>query len=483
MTQYHLGLGQVDYQKRGLLRRISELFFKPRRALLPNQYLLGIDIWEGQGVINWKALEDGGVKVAFVRLNNISGGHHMDANFTTNWNAPTTIIKIPYFVYNPWVNGQANYDWLVSHMPASAKGVAADVEVIYNGYSKDTYAQQVEKFKDLAKVRYNIAIYTAEWFLPYLSYWVKDVPYWWAQYPSALYQSMTITWDRMRELLQPFSGPMNAAKCPGRIIAWQCSGDKIILPGSSRVIDVNVLFMTLDEVKQFAGVTVTPTPNDSEWLELLQSIKQDIAQEAGAILDLSQRIAAVKLDTQAILQKVNSTPAPDPIVSDGYTGPDMGVYKIIEAPDQQTGNALTVIQDSYGNEITIVMDKMVAWMEANCPGWSNFVSNGSVTKGADGFWRYEVKLLKGQLVRIAEVGGKTTANPLGNGRIVGMDSEGSPLRGVINMDAVSPTKTPYYFHKVTGQPWWFPIIQPRQQPQMTVLNAWWIPMRWLEKVA
>ena len=205
---------------------------------------------------------------------------------------------------------------------------------------------------------------------------------------------------------------------------------------------------------------------------------------------LLAEIRGIKTSIDNVAAKITGTttptdpgPNPPPATGDGYTGPSLGIYKILDLPDMQTGNAITTIQDSYGNEITVVMDKMVSWMAANCPGWANFVRNGSVTQGPDGLWRYEVKLIKGQLVRIAEIGGKTKDNPLGNGRIVGVDSESTPDRCAVNMANISPTLTPYYFHKITGQPWYFPIIQPRQQKQMTVPNSWWIPMKWLEKVS
>lgn len=226
----------------------------------------------------------------------------------------------------------------------------------------------------------------------------------------------------------------------------------------------------------------TGSSDNSDVLTALAALKEEVNL-------IIPNIALIKGDTEEILDIVSASAPTDPgippVSNDGYTGLDMGVYRVMDRPDdpeQQTGNTITTIQDSYGNEQTVIMDAMVAWMVANCPGWDDFVKNGSVVQGADGLWRYEVKVIKGQLLRIAEVGGKTSKNPLGNGRIVGMDSEGDPTHGAVNMAAVSPTLTPHYFHKIPSVPRYFPIVQPRQQKQMTVLNAWWIPMRWLEKV-
>lgn len=239
--------------------RIKGFFLKVKQNLIVGQYLLAVDIWEGQGNVDFAAWEAGGVSAVFIRLNNMAGGHHMDKMFTTYWNTPTSLVKIPYFVYNPWVSGQANYDWLAANCPGNMKAVLADIEVDYPGYSANSYAREVEVFKSLVRARWNTKIYTAEWFLPKLAYWPRDVDYWWAQYPNALYQSMTITWDRMRELLAPYTYPANAAKAPAQIKIWQCSGDKIKLPGSINAIDVNVLYMTQAELNAFAGVVAPPS--------------------------------------------------------------------------------------------------------------------------------------------------------------------------------------------------------------------------------
>lgn len=255
-TIYHLGLGN----KKTLRQRFAEFFLRPTPSLslLDGQYILMVDIWEGQGTIDWVALENGGVAGAFVRLNDMNGGHHMDSMFDTYWRAPTSLIRVPYFVYNPWVSGQSNFDFLVAHMPLDARAVALDVEVVYSGYSASSYASNVAQFVNLVKTRWHHVIYTAEWFLPYLSYWPTTSDYWWAQYPNALYTAETITWDRMREELLPYSGPANAGKSPATVLFWQCSGDKKILPGSTKPLDVNVAFMTLAQLRDFAGLSVPP---------------------------------------------------------------------------------------------------------------------------------------------------------------------------------------------------------------------------------
>ena len=51
------------------------------------------------------------------RLNDINGGHHKDENFDKQWKQAQYFLRAPYFVYNPWVNGKGNYDWLMANLP------------------------------------------------------------------------------------------------------------------------------------------------------------------------------------------------------------------------------------------------------------------------------------------------------------------------------------------------------------------------------
>lgn len=248
-----------NVEKRNIWDYIRSIL-KP--LLVGGQYCLLVDIWEGQRSVDFAALKANGVAGVVIRLNDMGGGHHMDLAFAEHWQgaADAGLLRAPYFVYNPWVNGQANYDWLLAHMPADAKAVMVDVEVVYSGYSEATYAAEVQKFMDLVKKRWTAAIYTAEWFLPYLKYWPSG-DYWWAQYPYALYVYGNYTWDWLRAQLSGMSGPSNAARCPGTLRMWQCSGDKLILPGSPSPMDVNVFYGTYaDLVLWFGGVDTTPPP-------------------------------------------------------------------------------------------------------------------------------------------------------------------------------------------------------------------------------
>ena len=129
---------------------------------------LVVDVWEGQLEIDEAVLKANGVAGMGIRINDMSGGHHMDTNFTKQWEQAKGFVRFPYFVYNPWVNGAANYAWLAANCPPEVKSIALDVEVRYTGYSPNTYAGELVKFLELAKTKWKVIIYTAQWFLPYL---------------------------------------------------------------------------------------------------------------------------------------------------------------------------------------------------------------------------------------------------------------------------------------------------------------------------
>ena len=220
---------------------------------------IGIDTWEGQLEIDEAVLKANGVAFMFVRLNDMNGGHHKDTGFDRQWLEAKNFYRAPYFVYNPWVSGLQNFQWLQANMPAGTKTVAVDIEVRMTNYPSTTYATEVAKFEALLKANhFRYVIYTGEWFLQYLSTWNKDADYWWAQYPLEFYPAtvLHLTWDELRARLAKYTGPFNAAKVPGRLKFWQFSGDRLILPGNNREMDVNVFMGTEAELAEFFGGVV-----------------------------------------------------------------------------------------------------------------------------------------------------------------------------------------------------------------------------------
>ena len=126
-------------------------------------YQLILDVWEGNPDIDPAVVVANGVTGVIVRINDINGGHHMDARFIDDWTlAKKFPVQAIYFVYNPWVSGQANYDWLMAHLPADygRRRLFLDVEVRYSGISPATYAAGVARFLDLARAHFPATIYT-----------------------------------------------------------------------------------------------------------------------------------------------------------------------------------------------------------------------------------------------------------------------------------------------------------------------------------
>lgn len=216
---------------------------------------LVIDVWEGQLNIDEKVMRENGVAGVGIRINDMNGGHHMDTSFARQWVEAEGMVRFPYFVYNPWVSGRENYSWLAANMPYGAKSVAIDVEVVMAGYPATTYAGELNIFLELAKTKWKTIIYTAQWFLPYLSKWPK-MDYWWAQYPDQeRYFGNVKTWDDVRrKLMDPvLARPWNEKYCPGTVKMWQFSGDYLRLPGTSRDIDVNVFYGSAAELAAYFG--------------------------------------------------------------------------------------------------------------------------------------------------------------------------------------------------------------------------------------
>ena len=226
----------------------------------PNTCLV-VDVWEGQLEIDEAVLKANGVAGMIIRINNMSGGHHMDANFTNQWAQAVNFVRVPYFVYNPWVTGPENFAWLKGNMPVGCTSVAVDTEVVYPGYSPANYAGEMNKLLDLcAKEGWKTIIYTGQGFLHLLSKWPK-CDYWWAQYPSPVTYFPTVkTWDDLKNSLDKLSEPFNKALCPGTVKMWQFSGDYLVLPGTIRKIDVSLFYGTPGELAVYFGTVVQPIP-------------------------------------------------------------------------------------------------------------------------------------------------------------------------------------------------------------------------------
>lgn len=227
----------------------------------PNTSLV-IDIWEGSLEIDEPVLRVAGVAGVIIRLNNMSGGHHKDKEFDRQWREAGEggFARAPYFVYNPWVDGQKNFDWLFANCPDEVKTVFIDVEVRYDGITPSAYAAAVNRFLELAQGHWRCVIYTGQGFIDILSAWPKWVEYWWAQYPTSINWSALKTWDELKVALDKLDIPYNKQFVPGVLRLWQCSGDKVILPGTKRTTDINVFYGNEAELRAWFGETIVTIP-------------------------------------------------------------------------------------------------------------------------------------------------------------------------------------------------------------------------------
>lgn len=232
-------------------------------------YVIGLDVWEGQLEVDEKELKNGNVKFIIIRLNDMNGGHHKDEGFNKQWEEAESFIRWPYFVYNPWVNGNDNFTWLNANMPAEATHVSIDVEVKYSGTSPITYGQELKRLVDLAAEKWSVDIYTGGWFLHNVVGWPTNRRYWWARYLNRFYpdQRQVWSWEKLHNEVKITSwNPGGSQGTPGPCSLWQLSGDRLILPGTVRAVDVNIFNGTEEELIAYIGSNSNPS---IEWKDAI----------------------------------------------------------------------------------------------------------------------------------------------------------------------------------------------------------------------
>jgi GH25 family lysozyme M1 (1,4-beta-N-acetylmuramidase) len=232
--------------------------------------LVGYDYWEGNPDVDETVIA-AIVKFMFIRLNDMNGGHHMDELFNKHWTEAANFLRCFYFVYNPWKDGMENFIWMTEHMPKDTPPrFMLDVEVKFSGYSASEYARQVDIFiSKCISVGMLPVIYTGAWFIEYLSYWRKDVPYCWARYPLSMQPAATpgtfaqlqekvnaLKWDPDGSIAYPALAQNQRA--PGEVKLWQVS-EKWQLPGSgAHAIDIDIWNGTYEELVKWIKGTVIP---------------------------------------------------------------------------------------------------------------------------------------------------------------------------------------------------------------------------------
>jgi len=242
--------------------------------MITEPYQIILDVWEGNYLdVNGKIVLDipyfisQGVSGMICRINDMQGGHHDDIYFHQLWDMAFQFRRRAiYFVYNPWVTGIANYNWLASRLGAMgyAGRVFTDIEVRYAGYSPLTYYDEVMKYLNLMSGRWpSQTIYTGEWFLSTLSSWPTNYSYWWGSYPSAL--NGCPSWNEYKKIIAtlPF-GSYNASKCPGPLDLAQMTGDSYKPVGAfGHAVDTNIFLGTPEKCDTYFGTTAPPIPDPS----------------------------------------------------------------------------------------------------------------------------------------------------------------------------------------------------------------------------
>jgi GH25 family lysozyme M1 (1,4-beta-N-acetylmuramidase) len=235
-------------------------------------YPIVLDLWEGNERFDAKQALDAGIVGAYIRLNDMNGGHHRDQNFAKLWDMFE--LKIPYFVYNPWKKGNVNFDKFMEFVPTdSTKVVALDLEVKYKDYSPREYANQVfDMIVRLEAEHWKVIAYTGYGYLSIMNRW-PDIDYIWARYLNAAKPKLN-TWDELvktaRSMIWEPDRMGDKNVCPGTVRMWQIA-DSWSPPGCyNHSVDVNIFDGTLNELKKWwgYGVMEIPAPVETPWADM-----------------------------------------------------------------------------------------------------------------------------------------------------------------------------------------------------------------------
>lgn len=237
---------------------------QPENEGTMSEYQIILDAWEGSGDMDEPLLVSENASAMISRINSMAGGHHDDDTFASQWIQNKVFpLRSIYFVYNPWVNGLANWQWLQPKIPSDCpKRIFIDVEVKYPNYSTSTYAKEVDTFLTKCdQAGYWPCIYTGYGYLELMNPWPNTRDYWWARYLYATMPSRTPhTWDDLKAKLEATDfndSDYFSSKhvCPGFVKLWQVSGDKWILPGcAGHAMDISIWNGDLASLKEWWGV-------------------------------------------------------------------------------------------------------------------------------------------------------------------------------------------------------------------------------------
>ncbi|HTX78683.1 MAG TPA: glycoside hydrolase family 25 protein [Longilinea sp.] len=239
--------------------------------------ILGVDVSRYQSIVDWDLLKSKGVEFAIVKAT--QGNYSIDpklAEYITEAHAAGMIVGA-YHWCDPTVTveGQAKY-FLNNIQNLAVDFVAADVEQQWADWNewknrRVTNLLSPQKISDAAKqiisiweaaLKMPVVIYTrtsfVEEFAKPMESWLAKYSLWLAYYPYKA-GAVSTSWDLFLSEYKPqITGPALPPGCT-QWTFWQFTGGKFILPGVDTAVDVNYFNGTLDDLKKFAGIPVTPT--------------------------------------------------------------------------------------------------------------------------------------------------------------------------------------------------------------------------------
>lgn len=256
-------------------------------------YALGVDVWEGSLDIDENLLKANGVEFIIIRLNHISGTLHLDDNFLRQWEQSMAFGRGAYYVESPAYPLSDQLHFLDDNVPPECEVVCPDLEL--RGLTASLIVDINQGLRARGK---RVMDYSGGWCQEFLTLPVGE-DYWWARYPGYLYPASTtpIEWAAFKNRLDDLAWEPGSA--PGKIVCWQCTADRYVLPGcAGRAIDIN-LMPRADYERIFCP---NPLAKRVELLEsdnllqqeLLDKQAQEIALLAGRIQALETWAAGAK---------------------------------------------------------------------------------------------------------------------------------------------------------------------------------------------
>ena len=225
-------------------------------------YSIVLDVYEGSLEVDEAEFERGGIVGIIIRINDIKEKMRMDSNFVKQWTEAKNFLPVPYFVYDTRVTQRENFEFLYANMP-KCPAVFIDIEVNPNNLSPWVLGTQFNEFITACKMYWHTIIYTGAGFIDRLDPWRLDVDYWWSYYPKSMYpdQRINVTWEKLHAMCNalPFP-PANLLTAPYPVKLHQCSGDRLIVPGSTRAIDVSIFPGTKSDYTKWIGYDTITLP-------------------------------------------------------------------------------------------------------------------------------------------------------------------------------------------------------------------------------